>query len=103
MRSAKAHQRKIAGAPRNALGSSKSAPQDARKSARFRWALGTGSLEPRAAREIAILLALASACVAGVVLGAGISERAVLTACALLMAAQALKKWAAHARAAREA
>lgn len=102
MRSAKGHQRNFAGAPANAR---KSATQDARKPARhrLRWALGTGSLEPRAAREIAVLLALASACVAGVVLGAGISERAILATCAFLMAAQALKKWAAHAKAAREA
>ncbi len=90
MRSAKAHQRTIAGAPKNA-------PK------RFRWALGSASLEPRAAREITLLLALASACIAGVVLGAGISERAVLAGCALLMVTQALKKWAAHVKTAREA
>ena len=104
MRSAKAHQRNFAGGPKNARRSSKSgSSQDARKPARYRWALGSGSLEPRAAREIALLLALAAACVAGVLLGTGISERAILATCAFLLAAQAMKKWAAHAKVARDA
>ena len=103
MRSAKAHQRNFAGAPKRAQKPNKGGTSDGRKSQRFRWALGRGGLEPRAAREIALLLSLAAACVAGVLLGTGISERALLAACAFLMAAHAAKKWAAHAKAAREA
>ncbi|MGH7280243.1 MAG: hypothetical protein ACRELY_01865 [Polyangiaceae bacterium] len=100
MRSAKAHQRTIADAPNNAQKPDSRARITAKSA---RWALGSGSLEPRAAREITILLALSCACVAGVILGATISERAILAGCAFLMAAQAVKKWAAHVRATREA